>query len=128
MTGRDWRDDARCRDMDGELFFPVGTTGLALIQIEQAKAVCQACPASSACLKWAIDTGQEFGVWGETSEEERRAMRRGTFEIRPYTEPKPLCARCGKHPVQGRSLCKGCHTWAGRNGKLDDYELKRVAA
>ncbi|MEE2046582.1 WhiB family transcriptional regulator, partial [Nocardiopsis tropica] len=48
----DWRHDAACRDEDPELFFPIGNFGPALIQIEEAKAVCQRCPVSSACLKW----------------------------------------------------------------------------
>ena len=33
----DWRDNAICRDTDPALFFPVGTTGLALVQIDRAK-------------------------------------------------------------------------------------------
>ena len=43
-TAMDWRHRALCRDEDPELFFPIGTTGPALVQIEQAKAVCQRCP------------------------------------------------------------------------------------
>ena len=35
-----WRSQALCRDTDPELFFPIGTTGAALLQIEQARAVC----------------------------------------------------------------------------------------
>jgi WhiB family redox-sensing transcriptional regulator len=62
--------------MDPELFFPVGTTGPAMAQAEAAKAVCATCPVRPECLEWALATGQDSGVWGGTSEEERRALRR----------------------------------------------------
>ena len=45
-------------------------------QATAAKFICGTCPIRSACLRWALDTGQEAGVWGGTSEEDRRAMRR----------------------------------------------------
>jgi WhiB family redox-sensing transcriptional regulator len=72
----DWRDTASCRSIDPDLFFPVGTTGTALVQIETAKAVCRACEAQPACLEFALATNQESGVWGGTSEEERRKLRK----------------------------------------------------
>jgi WhiB family redox-sensing transcriptional regulator len=28
------------------------------------------------CLTWALETGQDAGVWGGTSEDERRALKR----------------------------------------------------
>ena len=72
----DWRHDAACRDSDPELFFPIGNIGPALAQIEDAKQICQICPVMTDCLQWALETGQEAGVWGGASEDERRAMRR----------------------------------------------------
>ena len=72
----DWRDGAACRDTDPDLFFPVGTTGPALEQIAAAKAVCCQCDAQAECLEFAIVTNQDSGVWGGTSEEERRVLRR----------------------------------------------------
>ena len=72
----DWRRDSSCRDTDPELFFPVGTTGQALVQIANAKAVCAQCPVSTACLEFALTTNQDSGIWGGTSEEERRKLRR----------------------------------------------------
>jgi WhiB family redox-sensing transcriptional regulator len=72
----DWRQKASCRSVDPDLFFPIGTTGIALDQIEQAKAVCRACDARAECLEFALATNQESGVWGATSEEERRKLRK----------------------------------------------------
>ncbi|HCK79167.1 MAG TPA: WhiB family transcriptional regulator [Actinobacteria bacterium] len=72
----EWRHQAACRDADPELFFPIGNTGPALLQIAEAKKVCNSCPVVAACLQWALETGQEAGVWGGTSEDERRELRR----------------------------------------------------
>lgn len=71
-----WRSHAACRDSNADLFFPVGTTGNALDQIEAAKAVCMICPVHEECLEFALATNQEAGVWGGTSEEERRKLRK----------------------------------------------------
>jgi WhiB family redox-sensing transcriptional regulator len=71
-----WRDHALCRDTDPELFFPVGTTGMALVQIDKARQVCGECHVRSECLDFALETNQDSGVWGGLSEEERRVIRR----------------------------------------------------
>ncbi|MFD1667776.1 WhiB family transcriptional regulator [Streptomyces calvus] len=73
-----WRNSAACRTEDPDLFFPIGTSGPALMQTEQAKAVCRGCPVREPCLEWALETGQSIGVWGGTSETERRALKRRT--------------------------------------------------
>lgn len=72
----DWRHRAACRDTDPELHFPIGNTGPALLQIEEARAVCRRCPVRTECLTWALDSGQDSGVWGGMSEDERRALNR----------------------------------------------------
>ena len=71
-----WRQAAACRDTDPDLFFPVGTTGHAIEQIESAKAVCMTCESRQPCLEFALTTNQDSGIWGGTSEEERRKLRR----------------------------------------------------
>jgi WhiB family transcriptional regulator, redox-sensing transcriptional regulator len=70
-----WRDQAACRCCDAELFFPPGSTGVALDQIHAAKSICQCCPVQRACLEFALATNQEAGIWGGRDEEERRRMR-----------------------------------------------------
>ena len=71
-----WRVNSACRDTSPDLFFPVGTTGAALRQIDEAKAVCHECPVSAECLEFALITNQDSGIWGGTCEDERRKLRR----------------------------------------------------
>jgi WhiB family redox-sensing transcriptional regulator len=73
---RSWRGSATCRDVDPAVFFPVGSTGRAVQQIADAKAICRGCPVRLVCLQFALTTNQEDGVWGGYSEDERRELRR----------------------------------------------------
>ncbi|WP_299539390.1 WhiB family transcriptional regulator [uncultured Streptomyces sp.] len=77
-TGDNWRSLAACREVDPDLFFPIGSTGPSLVQAEDAKAVCRTCPVQEQCLRWAMENGQDFGVWGGLGEDERRALKRRT--------------------------------------------------
>src|ERR1700735_1016181 len=91
----DWRHEAACREVDPELFFPIGNTGPALLQIDEAKQVCRRCSVMDECLRWAIDSGQDAGVWGGMSEDERRALKRRTIRLgaREHGEWPPLNGR-----------------------------------
>ena len=68
----DWRDDAACRDADPELFFPDGDRA----QVKTAKLICRGCPVSATCLSWALASGQEAGIWGGLTEDERHRLHR----------------------------------------------------
>jgi WhiB family redox-sensing transcriptional regulator len=81
----DWRHHAACREVDPELFFPIGNTGPALFQIEDAKSVCRRCPVVESCLQWAVESGQDAGVWGGMSEDERRALKRRNARTKQRT-------------------------------------------
>jgi hypothetical protein len=51
-----WRDRATCRDAEPDLFFPGPDFGSAYeAQVQQAKAVCTACPVRAECLSFNAD-------------------------------------------------------------------------
>ncbi len=76
MTGASqrWPEQAACLDMNTELFFPNGTTGPAVEQTIEAKAVCAHCPVVAQSLASALSMN-EAGIWGGMTEEERRILR-----------------------------------------------------
>ena len=82
----DWRLAAACRDKDPELFFPLGNAGMALQQLEEEKAVCRSCNVATECLKCALETNQDYGVWGGLSEDERRTLKRRALRARRHQE------------------------------------------
>ena len=63
-------------DSDPDVFFPIGSSGPALEQIETARRICTACTVNEECLEFALATNQEAGIWGGTTEEERRKLRK----------------------------------------------------
>ncbi len=79
VPSMEFRHDGACRDEDPELFFPTGTSGPALRQVARAKAVCLRCPVLEQCREWALQTGQDRGVWGGLSEEDRAEIRRRKY-------------------------------------------------
>jgi WhiB family redox-sensing transcriptional regulator len=68
---------AACRAAPPDLFFPVTAAGPAVTQVIAAKAICRGCPVRAECLSYAVQTSQGHGIWGGTTEEERRLARRG---------------------------------------------------
>jgi WhiB family redox-sensing transcriptional regulator len=72
-----------CQQSDPDLFFPIGnaSSGPTLMQISEAKAVCRGCPVIDQCLDWALDAYLVEGIWGGTTEVERRAMRRRASRV-----------------------------------------------
>ena len=66
-----WQDRGACRGVDPGLFFPARGESLAA-----ARAVCAGCPVRRECLEHALAQPEKFGVWGGTSERERRVLRR----------------------------------------------------
>lgn len=69
---RDWWQAAACRTADPDIFFPVSAHGPGEDDIARAKEVCAECRVRRQCLQFALATHQMHGVWGGTTEEERR--------------------------------------------------------
>jgi WhiB family redox-sensing transcriptional regulator len=78
---RDWWRSAACREMDPELFFPVGARGPGAGETDRAKAVCANCRVRRQCLQYALATHQMHGVWGGTTEDERQLRMRHEREM-----------------------------------------------
>ena len=61
---------ALCKGHDPAVWFP-GQGG----SMNQAKAVCRACPVRLKCLDWAVEANERAGVWGGTTPGERAQLR-----------------------------------------------------
>lgn len=70
-----WQDLARCAEVDPELFFPEKGER----DGDLAKRVCAGCEVRAECLAWALAQPERIpGIWGGTSENERRRIRQRT--------------------------------------------------
>jgi WhiB family redox-sensing transcriptional regulator len=68
---RDWLEAGRCRDYPAEVFFPSHGAG-----VEVARRICAGCPVREPCLAYALAHRITQGIWGGTSERQRRDLRR----------------------------------------------------
>lgn len=128
----DWRDSAACRDA-ADLMFETSPAG-----VELAKSVCAGCPVQAVCLAWALDSGQEWGVWGGKSEAERRAMLRRrvadgeTVPPRKGGRPRAECGTASaydRHSKLGEPIddaCRAAHT--ARSAEYRQAREKREPA
>lgn len=74
---------------DPDLFFPAhGDRATA----EQAKEVCRRCPVLVPCLKWALESNEEHGVWGATAPHERARFRRDAKSVGANARITPAVA------------------------------------
>jgi WhiB family transcriptional regulator, redox-sensing transcriptional regulator len=79
----DWTELAECTGLT-DLFYPERGD-----DVTAAKAVCAGCPVKAECLEFAVVNGEAWGVWGGTSERERRRIRRERG-ITATRSPKPI--------------------------------------
>ncbi len=71
MRKGDWTQRAACRGVDTEIFYPASPE-----QEAEALGICATCPVRAQCLDFAVRNKETYGIWGGTTPEQRRRMRR----------------------------------------------------
>lgn len=69
-----------CRGRGTWLFFPLDG-GSSYPDLDRARRICAACPIAEGCLEWALVHREEYGIWGGTTERERRRIRSERGEL-----------------------------------------------
>ena len=85
-----WRSRAACLDENPELFFPIGNADPAFHQINKARVICRRCEVADTCLRWAMHSHQDDGVWGGLSVDERHSLKRRNARDRRTGPVAPL--------------------------------------
>ncbi|MEZ5233367.1 MAG: WhiB family transcriptional regulator [Acidimicrobiia bacterium] len=67
----EWMADGNCAERPPGVFFPSDGVG-----VEIAKRICATCEVKVICLEYALRNRIDHGVWGGTSERERRRILR----------------------------------------------------
>lgn len=66
-----WAGRAACRGADPALFFPGPDDDETI-----ALGICARCPVRQPCLEYALEARERFGIWGGTTERQRRRLIR----------------------------------------------------
>lgn len=124
-------EQAACQTADPELFFPVSGAGAGLA-VARAKAVCASCAVRQQCLDFAVETRQPHGVWGGTTEQERRAIaaRRQQALVR---QARALSGASGwasgpVHPAERHFLQQQPDRGGGRDGHQGASQARQYRA
>ena len=70
----EWMTQARCSEVDPELFFPERGDATSP---RKARIICNSCEVKVECLQYSIDNDERFGIWGGLTENDRRRLRKG---------------------------------------------------
>ncbi|MFD7012690.1 WhiB family transcriptional regulator [Rhodococcus jostii] len=85
----EWRQHARCRYFDADLFFDPADDST---DEHAAKAICNHCPVLAHCRDYAVDAKEPHGIWGGLSPTERKRQRWfNRFKTTP-TVPEQRCS------------------------------------
>lgn len=68
-----WKDQALCAQVGGDVFYPERDEQST---IKEAKQICRGCPVQALCLAFAVENDEAWGIWGATTPNERRHLKR----------------------------------------------------
>lgn len=72
-----WMAEGNCRAHPPSTFFPSDGVG-----VDRARKICATCTVKEPCLEYALEHRVDHGVWGGTSERERRRiLKRRRIEV-----------------------------------------------
>lgn len=100
-----WRTQAACKSHDPDLWFPdVGHNGNA------GRAICRTCPVADACLNDALQHPHLTGIFADTDDRQRRALRRQRGIAANRRQPIRHGIERGyrAHLRRGEPACEGC--------------------
>lgn len=66
----EWQKNALCIYTDPDIFFP--EKGIPILK--EVKNLCARCPVKDQCLDYALSSDERHGIWGGTSERERKFL------------------------------------------------------
>jgi WhiB family transcriptional regulator, redox-sensing transcriptional regulator len=78
----DWQERGACRSASLELFYSDAEE-----HTRRALALCERCEVQAACLDFAMQHREHYGVWGGTTERERRRIFRRERRSRRRVDP-----------------------------------------
>jgi hypothetical protein len=112
----DWITGAACRGADIDLFFPERGR-----PATEAKAICSQCPVASECLAYAVTHRIKEGIWGGTTEIDRRRLYRRA----PYRAGRPPSPHGTTTRYQRGCRCDPCRE--ANRVYAADYKQRREA-
>jgi WhiB family transcriptional regulator, redox-sensing transcriptional regulator len=82
-----WKDDGACRGANPDLWFIKSPEF-----VDAARQICERCPVRRDCLEHALNTPEEYGMWGGVTEQERRAIKRKRAAVARTLPPQRVAA------------------------------------
>jgi len=112
-----WQDAALCAQVDPELFFPEKGGS-----VTAPKKICAACPVRVNCLEFALENREQFGIFGGTTERQRRVILAGR-------ERESGAVRCEsrRHLLTGENVLPNGKCAACREAGFRSAEGRRLA-